>query len=145
MEFDRGAAANLWRLTLSQIPATFGRLVYLSALRDPNTGVYRHFGLAQQFGEAEANSTLLASHERAFGEWLAFSIEEKKADLDLYLSEIQGNRKTILETWVRLKPYRNLVPASAAELQKDHYNSDLEILLSLLTNVYGVSAPDRDA
>ncbi|MBK9170242.1 MAG: hypothetical protein IPM24_22665 [Bryobacterales bacterium] len=145
MEFDRSAAASLWRLTLSQIPAAFGRLVYLSALRDPNTGCYRHFGLAQQFGEDEANATMLASHERAFKEWLAFSIEEKKADLDLYLAGIQGDRKTILETWVRLKPYRNLVPASATAVQKDHYNADLEILLALLTNVHGVSAPDPDA
>ena len=38
MKFDRSAAADLWRNTLSQIPTTFGRLIYLASLRDQNTG-----------------------------------------------------------------------------------------------------------
>ena len=32
MTFDRSAAADLWRNTLSQIPTTFGRLIYLASL-----------------------------------------------------------------------------------------------------------------
>ncbi len=31
---ERGAASDLWRHTLSQIPTVFGRLVYLSSLRE---------------------------------------------------------------------------------------------------------------
>ena len=145
MAFDRSAAADLWRHTLSQIPTSFGRLVFLSTLRDPNTGVYAHYGFAQRVGAEAADAALRQSHWKIFSEWLAFSLEEQKADLDLYLSGIDSDKKTILETWVRTKPYRNLIPAAAMELERRLYNSDLEALLELLMVVHGVSSPDRDA
>jgi hypothetical protein len=145
MAFDRSAAADLWRHTLSQIPTSFGRLVFLSTLRDPNTGAYAHYGFAQKVGVEAADAALRQSHWKIFSEWLAFSLEEQKADLDLYLSGIDSDKKTILETWVRTKPYRNLIPAAAMDLERRLYNSDLEALIELLMVVHGVSSPDRDA
>ena len=144
-KFERGAAANLWRHTLSQIPCVFGRLVYLSSLRNSNSGIYEHHGLAQIFGEEEANHTLTASHSRAFREWLQFGLEHQKADLDLYLSSLSTNRRTILETWLRLSPHRNFVPAAARAAERKLYMTDLEVLLGLLKTEYGASAPDPDA
>src|SRR5438477_5861442 len=88
MAFDRSAASDLWRHTLSQIPTTFGRLVFLSNLRDPNTGVYAHYGFAQRVGAETADAALRESHWQCFSEWLSFSLEGKKADLDLYLSGV---------------------------------------------------------
>ena len=143
--FDRSPSSDLWRHTLSQIPTTFGRLVFLSTLRDPNTGVYAHYGFAQRVGEEAAGATLRQSHLQCFSEWLAFSLEEQKADLDLYLSSIESDKTTILETWTRTKPYRYLVPAAALEVERILYNSDLEALLDLLIAVHGVASPDRDA
>src|SRR5260370_10849596 len=98
--FDRSAASDLWRLTLSQIPTTFGRLVFLSTLRDPNTGLYAHFGFAQRVGDDAAHTALRQSHIQCFSEWLAFSLEGQKADFDLYLSGIDSDKKTILGTWI---------------------------------------------
>src|SRR5258705_7727170 len=146
MAFDRSPASDLWRHTLSQIPTTFGRLVFLSTLRDPNTGAYAHYGFAQRVGDAAtAEEALQQSHWQCFSEWLGFSLEEQKADLDLYLSGIDSDKRTILETWTRTKPYRNLIPASAMEVERALYNSDLEALLELLTNVHGVGSPNRSA
>jgi hypothetical protein len=143
--FDRSPTSDLWRHTLSQIPTTFGRLVFLSTLRDPNTGAYTHYGFAQRVGEDAADEALRQSHLQCFSEWLVFSLEEQKADLDLYLSGIDSDRKTILETWIRTKPYRNLIPAGAMEVERRLYHADLEALLELLTVVHGVASPDRDA
>src|ERR1700747_1723063 len=143
--FDRSPASDLWRHTLSQIPTTFGRLVFLSTLRDPNTGTYAHYGFAQRVGEEAANEALRQSHLQCFSEWLAFSLEEQKADLDLYLSGIDSDKKTILDTWVRTKPYRNLIPAAALDMERRLYNSDRDTLRELLTVVHGVASPDRDA
>jgi len=81
MKFDRSAAADLWRNTLSQIPTTFGRLIYLASLRDQNTGAYHHHGLAQLFDEEQANQTLRQSHNQVFSEWLCFNLEQQKKDL----------------------------------------------------------------
>ena len=142
---ERGAAPDLWRHTLSQIPSLFGRLVYLSSLRDNNTGTYEHFGLAQAFGEGEAARVLGESHLNAFAQWLCLTLEQQKADLDLYLSSLAGNRSAILDTWVRLQPYRGLLPADARLVERELYMTDLETILELLRNEYGVACPDPDA
>src|SRR6476620_11363614 len=131
MVFDRSPSSDLWRLTLSQVATTFGRLVFLSTLRDPNTGVYAHYGFAQRVGEEAADTALRQSHWLCFSEWLAFGLEEQKADLDLYLSGIDSDKKTILETWIRTKPYRNLIPVRASEIERRLYNSDIEALLEV--------------
>ncbi len=141
----KSAASDIWRHTLSQIPSVFGRLVYLSSLRDPNTGKYEHHGLALVFSEDDANRSLRGSHNQAFSEWISFNLEQQKADLDLYLSQFYENKVQVLETWLRLAPYRNLVPNAVRGVEKRLYLADLEALLELLKNEYGVSAPDPDA
>jgi hypothetical protein len=145
VQFERGAASNLWRNTLSRIPTTFGRLVYLNSLRNVNTGAYEHFGLAQAFGENEADLTLRRSHSQTFADWLRFGLEAQKADLDMYISELDGDRREILKNWIQLKPYRNLAPAKARPVEIELYSNDFETLLEVLKHQYGVSSPDRDA
>lgn len=142
---ERGAAADIWRNTLSQIPSVFNRLVYLTSLRDENTGVYEHHGLALIFGPDESDRALKDSHAACFHDWLCFTLEQQKADLGLYLASLTSNRAAIIETWLRLRPYANLVPSSAREVEKQLYLADLESLLELLKNEYGVASPDPDA
>src|SRR5205823_6341945 len=110
--------SDLWRNTLSQIPSVFGRLVYLSSLRNVNTGRYEHHGLKLVFGDDEANRALRKSHNQAFINWLSFDIERQKADLDLYLSALFEEKKTVLEAWTRLAPYKNLVPNSTKPVER---------------------------
>jgi hypothetical protein len=145
VRMERGPAEDLWRHTLGQIPTTFGRLVYLCSLRDTNSGAYRHFGLSQRFGDTDSDSALRKSHLDCFYEWLHYTLEQKKIDLDLYLSEVEGEREAILRTWLQLRPYRNLAPAGAMGVELELFLSDLDALLALLTNVHGVSAPDPES
>jgi hypothetical protein len=143
--FDRSAASDLWRNTLSQIPTVFGRLVYLASLRNPNNGNYEHHGLSLVFGEDEANRALKDGHSTVFAQWLTFNLEEQKADLDLYLAGLFEDKRLVVETWVRLAPYKNLVPASVRGVERRLYINDLTALVELFRNVYGVAAPDPDA
>ncbi len=144
-KFERGAAADLWRHTLAQIPTIFGRLVYLATLRNGNTGAYEHYGLAQIFGDEEADRTLRQSHMQIFNEWLCFSLEQQKSDLEEYLSSLEGGTRTVLGTWIRLSPYRGLVPTNAREVEKQLYTTDLETVLELLRYEYDVASPDPEA
>jgi hypothetical protein len=143
--FDRSAASDLWRNTLSQIPSVFGRLVYLASLRNPNNGNYEHHGLSLVFGEDEANRALKDGHSAVFAEWLTFNLEQQKADLDLYLAGLFEDKRLVVETWVRLAPYKNLVPASIRGVERRLYINDLTALVELFRNVHGVASPDPDA
>jgi len=145
LAFDRSASADLWRNTISQIPSVFGRLVYLSSLRNPNNGSYEHHGLALVFGEDEANKALKNSHTAVFAEWLSFNLEQQKADLDLYISGLFEDKRVVIETWIRLAPYRNLVPASVRGVEKRLYIADFTALLELFKAAHGVVSPDPDA
>ena len=138
-------ASDLWRNTLSQIPSLFGRLVYLAALRNPNSGRYEHHGLALVFGEDEANRELKKSHSQAFREWLTFNLEQQKGDLDLYLSALVEDRRTVLTNWLELAPYLTLMPATIRGVEKRLYLADLKALLDLLGNEHGADGPDPDA
>lgn len=142
---DRSAAADVWRNTLSQIPSVFGKLVYLASLRNLNSGRYEHHGLALLFGEEEANRALKKSHVKVFAQWLALTIEQQKADLDLYISGLAEDRRTIVETWLKLAPYQTLVPTTIRGVERRLYLGDLTALMELLRNVYAAGAPDPDA
>jgi len=143
--FDRSAAADLWRNTISQIPTVFGRLVYLASLRNQNNGAYEHHGLALVFGEEEANKALKNSHASVFAEWLSFNIEQQKADLDLYISGLYEDKRVVVDTWLRLAPYKNLLPTSVRGVDRRLYLSDLTALLEMFKAAYGVASPDPDA
>ena len=142
---DRGAVSNLWRNTLSQIPSVFGRLVYVSSLRNSNNGRYEHHGLALIFGEDDANRALRKSHVQIFAEWLTFSLEQQKTDLDLYLSGLPDKREVVIENWIRLAPYRNLIPGSVRGVERKLYITDLKALLEVLKNATAGGAPDQNA
>lgn len=123
-ETSRIAGSELWRKTLLQIPTLFGRLVFLASLRDGVTGHYYHQGLAQSVGAEDADRSLCASHHQVFQQWLGFSLEEQRADLDEYLSTSAGPRYAL--------PYRKLVPPMARDVERQLYVADLETLLELL-------------
>ncbi|HEY6371913.1 MAG TPA: hypothetical protein VIX37_15145, partial [Candidatus Sulfotelmatobacter sp.] len=93
-----------WRMTVLQIPTLFGRLVFLASLRDPS-GHYYDQDLALALGTEEVNRSLCNSHHQIFQQWLGYSLEEQKYDLDEYLSSGTAPRYAL--------PYRKLVPATA--------------------------------
>jgi len=142
---DHLPASDLWRHTLSQIPSIFGRIVYLSSLRDPNSGEYCHHGLASVFGAQAAHEAMLQSHMESFRTWLDCSLEQQKADLELYVAGLDPEKKKVVETWTVLEPYRSILPASLRAVEKELFLADLEALLSLLRNEFGVASPDRGA
>ena len=125
----RTPATVMWRKTLSQIPTVFGRLTYLASLRDTSSGKYIHDGLMRLLGPEDADRTLCQSHHQVFSEWLGFSLAEQKSDLDEYLS-IAGSPREAL-------PYRDLVPPTARDVERQLYLTDLETLLELLKYEHG--------
>ncbi len=136
MDSARRPAEDLWRRTLAQIPSSYGRIVYLASLRDVNTGKYVHHGLSLLFGEQAADQALRDSHGLVFREWLRMALEHQKADLDLYFTSLPADRKTLAENWLRLHPYRHLVPVWASPAERELFDCNLELMLNLLRREY---------
>jgi hypothetical protein len=145
MTFQRSTAADLWRTTLSQILTNIGRLSYLAALRDNDSGAYSHPGLEQLFGPEQSRQTIRQSHSQIFSDWLCFNLEQQKKDLEAYLDELHEDKKTILETWIRLAPYRHYPPADARDVERNLFTADLEAVLELIRSDYAVAPPDPDS
>ena len=96
----------------------------MSSLRDPLTGRYAHPPLSQIVGADVTDRTLRHSHHQVFSEWLSFTLAQQKADLDEYLVASRAP--------LDLVPYRDIVPATAHQVERQLYLADLETLLELL-------------
>jgi hypothetical protein len=132
MRADETPAAELWHRTLVQIPSVFGRLAYLASLRDPNSGQYQHFGFSQRFSVREADKTIRHSHSNVFMDWLCFSLDQQRGDLEVYLDSAEADRRTILANWREWPPYMNWIPAQTRAADRELFQSDLEIVLDLI-------------
>lgn len=142
---EREWSGDLWVRDLLRIGTSYGQLVYLAGLRNPNTGRYEYYG-ATGNSSAAANRGLKRHHEDIFRLWVTYPLEKKKADIDLYISGIdQVDKAELIDAWLRLTPYKNLVPAAIQGPERQKHISDFEAILGLLKNVYGVAYPDPGA
>lgn len=145
MTANRDAAVSSWRRTLSTIPTLLGRLAYLASLRDANTGIYHHMGLAQRVGEGEVDRIIRSSHLSTFQEWLCFGLERQKQELEEYFSSLEGDRREIVSNWLALEPYGNWVPGESRDVERKLFHTDLGIVLELVRTEYGVASRDPDS
>ena len=131
---DQSALADLWKHTLSGISSVYGRLAYLSSLRDPNSGHYRHHGLSTAFGREESTEALRQSHEQVFREWLKLPLAAKSSDLREYLAGAEEKPGVVAGNWLKTSYYETLPPDRATRPQRAQFRQELETLLQLLRN-----------
>jgi hypothetical protein len=143
---DIDGSEGLWIRDLTLIESSYGRLVYIAGLRNPDTGRYEHYGFTNSPGNLVASRTLKRVHETVFRDWVTFNLERKKADIELYIAGLgEVDRSELIDAWLRLTPYKNLVPASIQGPERQKHISDFEAILGLMKNVYGVASPDPNA
>jgi hypothetical protein len=136
---ERDALADLWKHTLSQIPTTYGRLVYLASLRDPNSGAYRHHGLSAAFGREQSTYALRKSHEETFLDWLTMALAAKNADFRAYLqsASVEESPQAVVTYLARGARYASQAPDAAGPAQREQFKLEVEILLELVKNDSG--------
>jgi hypothetical protein len=137
---ERDPLVDLWKHTLSQIPTRCGRLVYLAALRDPNSGAYRHHGLSLAFGRQESERALRESHRQVFLEWLKLPLASKSSDLTTHLDGLEEENAVAAASWLRANYPGTLVPESATRAQRAHFLQDYKTLLEMIKNQAGGTA-----
>jgi AraC-like DNA-binding protein len=124
-----------WRATLGAIPSTLSRLAHLASLRDSNTGQYWDAGMSG-VTEPVADDLIRRVHEQTFAVWLNYSLEQKRADLELHIAglSLSCRKAEFVDAWERLQPYFLFIPAAASEAERLLFVSDIQILLELISN-----------
>jgi hypothetical protein len=136
---DLHSSERIWLRNLELIETSYGCLVYLAGLLDPDTGRYEYYGSSTNATADQANHDLCRCHETIFREWVGCSLAKQMADIKTYIGSIkQVDTATLIDAWLRLTPYKYLVPASIQGPERQKHISDFEALLGLLKNVYGV-------
>jgi hypothetical protein len=140
------AARPRWLGDLFLIESLYGKLVYLAGLLDPNTGRYEHYGSGVTGSHVDANRVLGRWHASLFKEWSGYSLERKMADVRFYIAGLGPlDRVQFVDAWLRLRPYKNLVPAAIQGPERQKHVSDFEAILGLLRNQFGIASPGLTA
>lgn len=126
------AAEDLRHRTLSGIPRPLDRLIYLASMRDYNTGLYHHDGLASRFTQDVACEALADCHAEVFRQLVNSPLEELVTQIEAYIRSTHTNPAGFLSAWRKLEPYRVAVPMETDPLSIEFLFSNFRIALAIV-------------
>lgn len=118
--------------SLAAIPTDFGRLLYLSSLRDLASGRYVHEGLLAMYPEAAVQQGLAFCHQEIFFRVLEAPLEHQEWDLRSCVAGLEGEFWGKLARWRETQFYRLLVPADVPPYLRELFHARVGTLLDLL-------------
>ena len=126
------ASEDLRRRTLPYTSGSLDRLIYLASMRDYNTGIYVHEGLAARFSPEVACEALADCHRESFQELTSLQLKNLAEQLELYMRSTGTAPGDFLRSWKDLAPYRVAVPVGTDSLLAEFLFSNLKIALAIL-------------
>ena len=117
---------------LSSLPTLVAQLVYLASLRDPYTGTYLHEGWITIATPEEVNSELRRLHLKSFNNVLDSGLAELCRELKDYFGSLGVSESKVIELWLELEPYREMMPRGCSPLQRDLFISQMKAALRVL-------------
>ncbi len=126
------AVEDLRHRTLSEIPRSLDRLIYLASMRDYNTGLYYHDGLASRFTQEVACEALADCHREAFNQLVSCSLRELVGQMEEYISSTHTSPRSFVTAWRKLEPYRVAVPVETDPVVAHFLFSSFKIALAVL-------------
>ena len=101
-------------------------------MRDYNTGLYHHDGLAARFSPEAACEAIADCHRDAFEELLSSPLSGLVEQLGAYMSSTGASPLDFIQAWQGLQPYRVAVPSGTDSLSAEFLFSNLKIALAIL-------------
>jgi len=129
---NKSVVRDFTATTLAAIPNTFGRLIYITSLRDLSSGTYEHAGLAALYSQDAIQESLECCHHEIFQKILETPLSVQADDLRECLRGMPGSFKSTVSHWRQLESYRILPPGNAPDYLKELFFSNLRALLEIL-------------
>ena len=128
---SRTVIEDLTSRTLAVIHTDFGRLYYVSSLKDPGTGQYEHDGLKQIYSESSVQSAIAQCHEELFSRILETPLEVQQSDLRKCLETSGEKVSAVIEAWRENNFFRTLCPEGMPDYLNDLFCSNMNVLVSI--------------
>ena len=119
------------QIILGSLEGDLTKIVYLSTLRDNNTGTYFHSSLSELYGVERADRALAICHRNIFMQLVKVPVSEYVEELRLYMRFCKVN---VVAAWRRLQPYRATIPLEAPQFLVEIYCHNIEVALLILQN-----------
>jgi hypothetical protein len=132
-QFDvQKAAEDVRHRTLAKIPRVLDRFIYLASMRDYNTGIYYHDGLAARFSPDVACEALAGCHQEVYRELLLCPVRDLVTQMEAYIGSSQTRPVDFISTWRRLEPYRVAIPVRTDPFSAELLFSNFRIALAIV-------------
>jgi hypothetical protein len=128
----QNAYEDLQRRTLTGISCDFARLIYLASMRDYNSGMYHHEGLAGRYGAEEAREALQMAHQEIFWRLVSLPLKELVQELEAYVRASHEAPECFIHAWEELEPYRVAVPMEVDATMVRLFLSNIKLALEVL-------------
>jgi hypothetical protein len=120
--------------SLAAISSDFGRLYYVSSLKDSDSGRYEHDGLMSLYPENAVQAALSHCHEELFSRILETPLREQESDLRDCLGAAGDQYWDVVESWRENRYFQNMCPEGLPNYLHDLFCSNMGALLAIFSS-----------
>jgi hypothetical protein len=120
--------------TLAAISGDFGRLHYVSSLKDSVSGRYEHDGLTSIYPESSVQAGLAHCHEELFTRVLETPLQKQEGDLRVCLRTAGDQFWDVVENWRENQSFSEMCPIGLPTYLRDLFCSNMSALLAILVS-----------
>lgn len=120
--------------TLSAIPSDFGRLSYISSLKESRSGLYEHDGLTKLYPAGAVQAALKHCHEELFSRILETPLKEQERDLRECLDTAGEAGWEAVKKRETNRSFQEMCPQDLPGYLQDLFCSNMTALLAILSS-----------